>query len=132
MRFPLERHADLHAPVTHVAGEAANETKGETMKGDPVDLDERRGMAAQRSIESRRRLHKVQADQAALRNRQEEFENFLLAAPAKTWSEAADKAQYLIQLFAATPCALDPRHQKLIASVLEDLSRLSDCAKEDS
>ena len=61
MRFPLERHADLHAPVTHVAGEAANETKGETMKGDPVDLDERRGMAAQRSTESRRRLHKVQA-----------------------------------------------------------------------
>ena len=127
MRFPLERHADLYAPVT----QAANETKGETMKGDPVDLDERRGMAAQRSTESRRCLHKVQADQAALRNRQEEFENFLLAAPAKTWSEAADKAQYLIQLFAATPCALDPRHQKLISSVLEDLSRLSDCAKED-
>ena len=83
MRFPLERHADLHAPVTHVAGEAANETKGETMKGDPVDLDERRGMAAQRSTESRRRLHKVQADQAALRNRQEEFENF----PARRSSE---------------------------------------------
>lgn len=102
------------------------------MKGDPVDLDERRDMAAQRSTESRRRLHKVQVDQVALKHRQQEFEKFLLAAPAKTLSEAADRAQYLIQLFAATPCALDPRHQKLIASVLEDLSRLSDCAKDDS
>jgi hypothetical protein len=40
----------------------------------PVDLDEHRGMAAQKSTELRRRLHEVQVDQAALRQRQDEFE----------------------------------------------------------
>jgi hypothetical protein len=56
---------------------------------DPVKLDERRGMAAQKSTEIRRRLREVQADQAELHHRQEELEHFLLAAPAKTWPEAA-------------------------------------------
>jgi hypothetical protein len=51
---------------------------------------------------------------------------FLVAAPATTWPEAAAKARYLIQLFAATSEAQDPRRQKIIASVLADLSRLSD------
>jgi len=96
------------------------------MTDDLVDLDEHRGMAAQKSTEIRRRLHEVQADQAALRHRQEEFESFLLAAPATTWPEAAAKARYLIQLFAATSEAQDPRRQKLIASAIEELIRLSD------
>ena len=96
------------------------------MTDDPVDLDEHRGMAAQKATDIRRRLHEVQADQAAMHRRQEEFESFLLAAPATTWPDAAAKARYLIQLFAATPEARDPRRQKLIASVLDDLSRLSD------
>jgi hypothetical protein len=92
----------------------------------PVDLDEHRGMAAQKSTEIRRRLHEVQADQAALRCRQEEFERYAVAAPSATWAEAAAKARYLIQLFASTPDAQDPRRQELIATVLEDLTRLSD------
>jgi hypothetical protein len=96
------------------------------MTDDPVDLDERRGMAAQKSTEIRRRLHEVQADQAAVRHRQEEFENFLLAAPAATWQEAAAKARYLLQLFAATAEAQNPRRQQLIATALEELARLSD------
>ena len=93
---------------------------------DPVNLDGRRGMAAQKSTEIRRRLHEVQADQAALRHRQEELEHFMLAAPAATWAEAAAKAKYLIQLFAATADAQDPRRKKLIASALDDLARLSE------
>lgn len=93
---------------------------------DPVNLDRRRGMAAQKSTEIRRRLHEVQADQAALRHRQEELEHFMLAAPATTWPEAAAKAKYLIQLFAATADAQDPRRKKLIASALDDLARLSE------
>ena len=93
---------------------------------DPVNLDGRRGMAAQKSTEIRRRLHEVQADQAALRHRQEELEHFMLAAPATTWPEAAAKAKYLIQLFAATADAQDPRRKKLIASALDDLARLSE------
>src|SRR5207245_6764193 len=85
----------------------------------PVELDEQRGMAAQRSTEIRRRLHEVQADQAVLRRRQEEFERHAVAAPSTTWPEAAAKAGYLIQLFAATPEARDPRRQELIARVLD-------------
>ena len=92
----------------------------------PVELDEHRGMAAQKSTELRRRLHEVQADQTALRRRQDEFESYAVAAPSVTWPEAAAKARYLIQLFAVTPEAQDPRRQRLIANVLDDLARLSD------
>ncbi len=96
------------------------------MTDQPIELDEHRGMAAQKSTELRRRLHEVQADQQALRRRQEEFERYALAAPSTTWPEAAAKARYLIQLFAATPEARDGRRQELIATVLQDLARLSD------
>lgn len=100
------------------------------MTDEPVDLDKHRGMAAQKSTEIRRRLQEVQADQEAIRQRQEEFECFLLAAPAVTWPDAAAKARYLLQLFAATLDAQDPRRQALIARTVEDLDRLSGCTKE--
>ena len=93
------------------------------MNDDPVNLDEHRGMAAQRDTEIRRDLREVQVDQAALRDRQEELENRLLAAPAATRAEAAASARYLIELFAATSEAQDPRRQKLIARALDDLVR---------
>jgi hypothetical protein len=92
----------------------------------PVDLDERRGMAAQRDTEIRRRLSGVKADQAAVRARQDELEGFLLATEATTWPEAAAKARFLIQLYAGTPEGQDPRRQKLIASTIAELDRLSD------
>ena len=95
------------------------------MTDDPIPLDEHRGMAAQKATEIRRRLAEVEADQAALRHRQAELEHCLVAAPALTWREAAEKARYLITLFAATPAAQDPRRQKLIASVLDDFDKLS-------
>jgi hypothetical protein len=95
------------------------------MADEPVELDEHRGMAAQKSTEARRRLHEVQADQAELRRRQVEFENHATAAPSETWLQAAQKARYLLQLFAATPEARDPRRQELIATVLDDFARLS-------
>ncbi len=103
------------------------------MTDNPVDLDEHRGMAAQKATKIRRQqLNQFQADQDALRHRQEELEKLLLAAPAKTWPEAAAKAQYLIQLFAATPEALDPRRKALIAHALDDLNRLCDRDMEHS
>ena len=83
-------------------------------------------MAAQRDTEIRRRLSGVKADQAAVRARQDELEGFLLATEATTWPEAAAKARYLIQLYAATPEAQDPRRQRLIASAIAELDRLSD------
>jgi hypothetical protein len=91
-----------------------------------IRLDGHRGMAAQKATEVRRLLAEVEANQKALRERQEELEAQLIAAPAATWSEAAAKARYLLRVFAATPVAQDPRRQTLIASVLEDFARLSD------
>ncbi|MGF1610905.1 MAG: hypothetical protein ACFCUQ_15995 [Kiloniellales bacterium] len=103
------------------------------MTDDPVDLDEHRGMAAQKATEIRRqRLQQFQAQQADLWRRQEELEKLLLAAPAETWPEAAAKAQYLIELYAATPEAQDPRRKRLIAHALDDLTRLCDGWEEDS
>jgi len=96
------------------------------MSDKPVELDGHRGMAAQKATEIRRRLHEVQTDQEALRQSQVEFETFLVAAPALTWPEAAAKARYVIQLYAATPEAQDERRRTLIASVLADLTRLAE------
>jgi len=50
----------------------------------------------------------------------------LQAAAASNWHDAAEKARYLLDLFAATLAAQDPRGQTLIAGVLADLERLSD------
>jgi len=90
-----------------------------------VDLDQHRGMAAQKATELRRLLADVEANQQTLRLRQAELESHLLAAPAANWHEAAEKARYLLNLFAAALAAQDPRRQKLIAAVLADFARLS-------
>lgn len=97
---------------------------------EPVALDEHRGMAAQRATQIRRRLANVEVDQAALRERRTELEKFLLAAPAMTWCEAAEKAGYLISLLAGTSVGRDPRRQKLIDAVLNDFARLAGKAPE--
>ena len=91
-----------------------------------IDLDRHRGMAAQKATELRRLLADVEADEQALRRRQDELECHLLAAPAANWHEAAEKARYLLKLFAATLAAQDPRRQKLVAAVLADFKRLLD------
>jgi hypothetical protein len=91
-----------------------------------IDLDRHRGMAAQKATELRRLLADVEADEQALRRRQDELESHLLAAPATNWHEAAEKAGYLLKLFAATLGAQDPRRQKLVAAVLADFKRLLD------
>jgi hypothetical protein len=91
-----------------------------------VDLDRHRGMAAQKATKLRRLLADVEANEKALRVRQEELESHLLAAPAKNWQEAVEKARYLLNLFAATLAAEDPRRQKLIAAILADFNRLSE------
>lgn len=95
------------------------------MTDKPINLDEHRGMAAQKATELRRLLAEVAANAEAFRLRQDELEAHLVAAPAADWLEAAEKARYLIGLFGATLAAQDPRRQKLIASVLSDFERLS-------
>jgi hypothetical protein len=89
-----------------------------------IDLDQHRGMAAQKATDLRRLLSEVEANETALRLRQDELESHLVAAPAENWLEAAEKVRYLLKLFAATPTSQDPRRQKLIAAVLADFERL--------
>ena len=91
-----------------------------------IDLDRHRGMAAQKATELRRLLADVEADEKALRVRQDELESHLLAAPAANWHEAAEKSRYLLKLYAATLGAQDPRRQRLVAAVLADFKRLLD------
>jgi hypothetical protein len=66
-----------------------------------IELDEHRGMAAQKATDLRRLLADVEANEAALRLRQDELESQLIAAPAANWEEAAGKARCLLNVFAA-------------------------------
>jgi hypothetical protein len=63
----------------------------------------------------------AEANEKSLR----ELEAQLVAAPAVTCPEAAEKARYLLGLFASTAIAQDARRKMLIANVLEDFVRLS-------
>jgi hypothetical protein len=72
-----------------------------------IELDEHRGMAAQNATDLRRLLADVEANEAVLRLRQDELETQLIAAPAANWEEAAGKARYLLNRFAATLSAQD-------------------------
>lgn len=98
----------------------------------PITLDLHRGMAAQKATEIRRLIAEVEANEKSLRHRQEELEAQLVAAPAATWPEAAEKARYLLGLFASTATGQDPRRKMLIANVLEDFARLSAAKAGDS
>lgn len=94
------------------------------MVDDTIELDKRRGMAAQKATDVRRLRIEVEEDHAALKARQDELESFLVAAPAENWPEAVEKARYLLGLFARTPAADDPRRQRIIATLLSDFDRL--------
>jgi hypothetical protein len=95
------------------------------MTDKPIDLDQHRGMSAQKATGLRRMMAEVEANERSLRLRQDELETQLLAAPAANWHDAAEKARYLLNLFAATLTVQDPRRLKLIAAVLADFRRLS-------
>jgi len=99
------------------------------MNDNPVVLDARRGMAAQKATEIRRQLAEVEAQHASLRERQAALEQMFLSGPSACWEDAAHKARYLIKLFAETLEGRDPRRQQVIASVLDDFVRLSGAAE---
>ena len=96
-----------------------------TVTDKTIELDERRGLAAQKATESRRLLGQVEANERALRERREELESHLIAAPAATWAEAAEKARYVIGLYAATLGSGDTQRRTLVAAVLDDFERLA-------
>jgi hypothetical protein len=95
------------------------------MADETVDLDKHRGMAAQKATDLRRLLSEVQTNAKALRLRQDELEAQLAAAPAASWPEAAEKARYLLGLYAETLPAEDARRHGLVTALLEDFERLS-------
>jgi len=94
------------------------------MTNNPVDLDGRRDLRAQKSNEIRRRIQELQDDLEISKLRQCELETLLLATPAQTWQEAAAKASYLLELFSSTLEAQDPTRKKLISHTINDLDRL--------
>jgi len=99
----------------------------------PINLDQHRPANDREAVRHRRQcLANFQADQKALELRQAEFENELMSEPAYTWPQAAAKAQYLIQLFAATPQAQDRQRRHLIDQTLDDLACLCACSADYS
>jgi uncharacterized protein YjbI with pentapeptide repeats len=70
-------------------------------------------------------LSELEREEGTLRRRQVELERVLFAAPSATWMEAAERAQYLLTLFAAILDGRDARRRQIIASVVDDLARLS-------
>jgi hypothetical protein len=62
------------------------------MTDKPIELDQRRGMQAQKATDPSRPLAEVEANENALRVRHEELEAQFIAAPAKNWEEAMEKA----------------------------------------
>lgn len=90
-----------------------------------ISLDAHRGLQAQRDTDLRRNQSGARADLTAVREHQASLEKFLFAGPATTWPQAAEKASYLLRLFAATGEARDPRYMQLIEDALDDLARLA-------
>ena len=95
------------------------------MNDAPIDLDQHRGMAAQKATDIRRVLADVEANAKLLRDRQSVVESQLLAAPATSWAEAAAKARYVLNLYAAQLPPADTHHRDLIAAVVADFTRLT-------
>jgi hypothetical protein len=96
------------------------------MTDEPLDLDRRRGMAAQKATDIRRALAEVETHARDLRERQIALETGLLAVPATSWAEAAAKARYVLNLYAASLAPEDTRHRDLVTAILEDFVRLSE------
>jgi hypothetical protein len=94
------------------------------MSDQPIDLDQRRGLVSQKATSSRRLLVEVDANERALRERRDLLEAHLIAAPAASWAEAAEKARYVIGLYAARLGASDTQRHALVAAVLADIARL--------
>src|SRR5690348_7423265 len=95
------------------------------MTDDPIDLDKRRGMAAGKETDLRRALVELETKAKALRDRQAHLENELLSVSAASWPEAAAKARYVLNLYAAGLPPEDARHRDLVTAILDDFTRLA-------
>ena len=100
-------------------------TRAHPVSDKPLDLDKHRGMAAQKATDIRRILADVESNAKALRDRQGILENQLLSVPAASWSEAAAKARYVLNLYAAGLAPADTHHRDLVAAIFAHFARLS-------
>lgn len=87
------------------------------MTEQPVDLDKHRGMAAQKATDLRRALAEVESNVRQLREREADLENRLMTVPAASWPEAATKARYLLNLYAASLPAEDAPSRPGVSAV---------------
>lgn len=91
----------------------------------PIDLDGRRTAEGKTRSEMRRQA--VNRDSVpVVRPIVSDFDidALLLVQPARTWIEAMEKAAILLERYAATREADDPRIQKLIKRAKSDMARL--------
>jgi hypothetical protein len=95
------------------------------MTDEPLDLDRHRGMAAQKAVDLRRALAEAENHARELREREAVLEERLLSTAAASWPEAAAKARYLLNLYAASLSEHDTRHRALIAAIFDDFARLT-------
>jgi hypothetical protein len=95
------------------------------MNETPIDLDKHRGMAAQKATDIRRALADVEANAKLLRDHQAAVELQLLTVAATSWPEAAAKARYVLNLYAADLAPADTHHRDLVTAVLADFDRLA-------
>ena len=100
-------------------------TQARRMTEKPLDLDKHRGMAAQKATDIRRALTEVENNARDLRDRQAILEKQLLTVAAASWPEAAAKARYVLNLYAASLAPDDTHHRDVVAAVLADFARLS-------
>ena len=94
------------------------------MTDQPVDLDKHRGMAAQKATDLRRTLAEVENHVRELREREADLEHRMMTVPSASWLEAAVKARYLLNLYAASLPTEDTRHRALVTALLDDFARL--------
>ena len=83
-------------------------------------------MQSQKATDIRRVLAEVEANAKIQRDRQGILESQLLSTQAASWPEAAAKARYVLNLYAAGLAPTDTHHRDLVAAVLADFARLSD------
>ncbi|MBB4305607.1 hypothetical protein GGD81_004688 [Rhodobium orientis] len=92
----------------------------------PIDLDTWRTKEGKLEIDMRRKAvttHASPDEEADSVSAQ--IDAATLAEPARTWIEATKEVRFLLELYAATPEAEDPRLHKLIQRALSDLARLT-------
>ena len=70
-------------------------------------------------------LADVEANAKLLRDRQGVVEIQLLSVPAASWPEAAAKARYVLNLYAAGLSPGDTHHRDLVGAIMADFARLS-------